>query len=380
MKSILRILSLVLFFSCTFMKAQNVSDSALIKKARIQIYDNPDNTIKIGEQLLKKDHNIKTSIEIYMLLSTANIAKRNFDESLKYILKAKELSQKSNDSKSQASVLISVAIQYQQMELFSKSLEILNEADQYLARIPEKTTDKYKETATSYAIRGMIYKSQSNSEIALEKFLISIQNFEKIPLKKTTFSNMSVVYYNIGYCYLNLNQIDKAEQSFLQSIEYARKNNTKSLEAFALKGISEVYKQKHENQKALNLLIKAENLSKNTGDIILNEGIYKEMADNYLAMGIQNFYQAYNKKYFEMRFKRKQNELTSINHVIDNHNKETFIKSEKLKSYYHYLKIFAFTIGSILLCILLYVIIKIRKQNKKIQKEIQQIIRSSQPV
>lgn len=360
-----------------FINGQNTSYTSLFKKAKLEIYDNPDKAIDIGKQLLKKDNDLKTSIEIYMLLSTANVAKRNFEESLMYILKAKELSQKTNDIKSQVSVLVSVAIQYQQMELFSKSLETLNEADPYLAKLTDGTTEKYIETATIYAIRGMIYKSQSNSEIALEKFLISIKNFEKVPVKKTTYSNMSVVYYNIGYCYLNLNLIDKAQQAFLQSIDCAQRNNAKSLEAFALKGMSEVYKQKHENKTAISLLVKAENLSKNTGDIILNEGIYNEMANNYLAMGQQDLYQLYNKKYFEMRFKRKQNELSSINKVIDNHNKETSVKSRKLKSQYYYMNILSFVIAGILIPFLVYFILKIRKKNKKFQKEIQQIIRTS---
>lgn len=376
MKLIFKIIVLLVAF-CNGMKAQKTPDSILLRKAKLEIYDNPDNTITIGEQLLKKSHDIKTSINLYMLLSTANIAKRNFEESLQYILKAKELSQKTNDARSQAGVLISVAIQYQQMELFNKCLETLNEAEQYIAKIPEKNPEKYIETAASYAIRGMVYKSQSNSEIALEKFLISIRNYEKVPIKKTTYSNMSVVYYNIGYCYLNLNEIDKAQESFLQSVSYARKNYGKSLEAFALKGIAEIHKQRHENQTAINLLLKAEDLSKNTGDIILNEGLYKELAENYLAMGQQNLYQQFNKKHMEMRFKRKQNELKSINQVIDNHNKETALKSEKLKSHYRYIKMASVLLGCILIALLLYSIIKIRKQNKKFHKQIQQMIRTS---
>ncbi|RXM39529.1 hypothetical protein BOQ62_10125 [Chryseobacterium sp. CH21] len=376
-ETIFKDITIFLLSFYTFAKVKKTPDSVLIKKAKLDIYDNPDNSIKIGEQLLKNSPDVKTSINLYILLSTANIAKRNFEESLKNILKAKELSQKTNDPKSQAGVLISVAIQYQQMELFNKSLETLNEADQYLAQIAEKTPTKYIETARSYAIRGMIYKSQSNSEIALEKFLISIQNFEKIRTKKTTYSNMSVVYYNIGYCYLNLNQIDKAQDAFMKAISYARKNYAKSLEAFALKGISEIHKQRHENQSAINLLLKAENLCKKTGDIILNEGLYKELAENHLAMGQQNLYQQYNKKSLEMRFKRKQNELKSINQVIDNHNKETALKSEKLKSYYRNIKMGAVLLGCILIVILLYFIVKIRKQNKKFHQQIQQMIRNS---
>ncbi|UMQ43701.1 tetratricopeptide repeat protein [Chryseobacterium sp. Y16C] len=376
MKFTLKILSFLFLSFCIYINAQkNIADS-LMKKAYNAIYDNPENAIKIGKDLLKKDNDINTSIKVYMLLSTANIAKRNFDESLKYILKAKELSQKTNDAKNQASVLIAVAIQYQQMELFSKSLETLNEADTYLAKTPD-SPERYLENARSYAIRGMIYKSQSNSEIALEKFLIALQNFEKAPLIKTTSSNVSVVYYNIGYCYLNLNQIDNAQKAFLQSVNYARKNHAKSLEAFALKGMAEMYKQKHEYQTAVDLLQKAENLSKNTGDIVLNEGIYKEMSDNYLALRKQDLYQLYNRKYFEMRFKRKENELTSINRVIDNHNKDTLAKNKEIKSYYIYLMIISSAISLIIIGIFLYLISKIKKQNKKYQREIQQIIRAS---
>ncbi|UOU96799.1 hypothetical protein MUU74_09860 [Chryseobacterium daecheongense] len=356
---------------------QKISDDSLLKKARLEIYDNPDHTINIVKKLLEKENDINKTLSLYTLLSTAHIAKRDFDTSLQYILKAKELSQKTNDLKVQTSILISIAIQYQQMQLFSKSLETLNEADEYLKKLPEDSHERHTETARSYAIRGMIYKSQWNSEIALKKFQTSIQNFEKVEKKQSTYANMSVVYYNIGYCYLNLFQREKAEEAFNQSADYARKAKAKSLEAFALKGMAEVYKQKRENQKALDLLINAGNLSKNTGDIILNEGIYKEMADNYLAMGNSDQYQHYNKKHFEMRFKREQNELNSINHIINNHNKETLKKSQEIKSKYRTLTIACMGAGSIIIALLLYLILKIRKQNRKYQKEIQQLIRSS---
>ncbi|WP_254517726.1 hypothetical protein, partial [Salmonella enterica] len=75
-----------------------------------------------------------------------------------------------------------------------------------------------------------------------------------------------------------------------------------------------------------------------------------------------------------MSFKRKQNELASINRVIDNHNKETAVKSKKLSSSYQYIRIISIVLASILISILLYFIVKIRRQNKTFQKEIQQII------
>ena len=376
MKLVLKILALTFLMCQISVYGQKISDDSLMKKARLEIFDNPEKAITIAKNLLKKEKDINKSITIYLLLSTANIAKRNFDESLQYILKAKELAQKTNDPKMQISVLVSVAIQYQQMELFSKSLETLNEADILLEKLPDSVPEKLVETARSYAIRGMIYKSQSNSEIALEKFLISIKNFEKVKVKKNSFANMSVVYYNIGYCYINLNKTEKAKSAFLESINYAQKSNAKSLEAFALKGLAEMHKQKHENEIALNLLIKAENLCKNTGDLVLNEGIYKEMSENYLATGRPDLYQTYNKKYFEMRFKREQNELTSINHSIDNHNKETVKKSSEIKNHYKYLTISVVAISVILIALFSFLSMKIRRQNRNYQREIHKLIKS----
>lgn len=376
MKVILKIISAILLCFQISVCGQNVPFDSLMKKARLEIYDNPDNAIRIAKNLLEKEHDVHKKIGIYQLLSTANIAKRDFDQSLLYLLKAKETAQKTNDLKIRTSVLISAAIQYQQMELFNKSLETLNEAEPLLAKLPDDLPEKHIETARSYAIRGMIYKSQSNPEIALEKFLISIQNFEKVQHKQTTYSNMSVVYYNIGYCYLNISQLEKAHQAFLRSADYARKNKAKSLEAFALKGMAEMYKQKKENETALQLLIKAEDLSKNTGDLILNEGIYKEMSDNYLALGKPDLYQNYSKKYFEMRFQREQNELNSINHSINDHNLETLKKSSTIKTHYNYLTAIIGGISIFIIALLLSLIFRIRRQNLKYRKEIQKLIRS----
>lgn len=375
MKIILKIIAGIFLSTYISVSGQSTVFDSLMKKARLEIYDNPDDAISTGKQLLRKEKDIHKQINIYQLLSTANIAKRDFDQSLHYLIKAKETAQKTNDQKVRTSVLISAAIQYQQMELFSKSLETLNEADQYMDKLPDNLPEKYIETARSYAIRGMIYKSQANPEIALEKFLISIRNFEKVKNKQATYSNMSVVYYNIGYCYLNLGQLEKAHQALIQSAAYAQKNGAKSLEAFALKGMAEMYKQKKENEKALQLLIKAEDLSKNTRDLILNEGIYKEMSENYLAMEKPDLYQNYSKKYFEMRFQREQNELNSINHSINDHNRETLKKSSEMKTRYQYITGFIVSLGILCIAVLLYLIVKVRKQNMAYRIKIQELIR-----
>lgn len=355
---------------------QKISNDSLLKKATREVYNNPDSAISIGKKLLKTEKDADKIIRVYLMMSTAGVAKRNFDESLNYILKARELGQKTNDQKLRITVLISIALQFQQMELLSKSLESLDEAEEHLRKLPEGLSFKYFETARSCALRGIIYKSQSNPEIALQQFLIAIKNFEKIKEKEQTYYNQSIVYYNIGYCYLAINQLNNAESAFTKSMKFANSIKAKSLEAFALKGLAEMNKQKHQNQTALELLVKAENLSKDVGDLTLYEGIYKEMADNHLAMGNQNLYQVYNKKYFETRLKREQSELSSVDRAIDIHNMEAKKKSKEVVTQYNYYIGAAMVSGIMIFGLFFWRMLTTKRRNKKYQKEIQKLIRS----
>lgn len=355
---------------------QKISNDSLMKKANEEVYNNPDKAISIGKKLLQTEKNADKTIRIYLMMSTAGIAKRNFDESLSYILKARELGKKTDDQKLQITVLISIALQFQQMELLSKSLETLDEADEHIEKLPEGLSFKYFETARSNALRGMIYKNQSNPEIALQEFLVAIKNFKKVQEREKTYYNQSIIYYNIGYCYLAINQLNNAESAFVKSMELASSIKAKSLEAFALKGLAEMNKQKHQNETALQLLAKAENLSKDVGDLTLNEGIYKEMADNHLAMGNQNLYQVYNKKYFETRLKREQSELSSVDRAIDIHNMEAGKKTKEIVTQYNYYIGAAIIAGLVVFGLFFWRMFTTKRQNKKYQKEIQKLIRS----
>ncbi|MGE8555482.1 MAG: hypothetical protein ACN6OB_16305 [Chryseobacterium jejuense] len=364
-----------LFLFCQIsLSGQKISDDSLMKKANQEIYNNPENAIRIGKKLLQKEKDVKRRVRIYLVLSTANIAKRDFDGSLRYLLEARELVKKTDDPVIKTRVLVAIAFQYQQMDFYSKSLETIDEAGEYLSQFPEGDLDKYFETARSYALRGMIHKSQSNPEIALQEFLIAIKNFDKIK-EKNTYFNQSIVYYNIGYCYLFLNQLKNAELAFMKSMEFARLIKANSLEAFALKGLAEMNKYNHQNQTALDQLLKAQHLSQDIGDLTLNEGIYKEMSDNYLAMGNQQLYKFYNGKAFEVNAKREQNELSSINHAIDVHNKEMAKKSKEITDDDNILTTVVTITGLLITGLLLYAALKIRKKNRKYQEEIQRLIR-----
>jgi len=364
-----------LFSISALFQGQQISTDSLLAKAQTDIYENPENSISIAKDLLKREKNPDHIFSIYTVLSTAYIAQRNFDESLKYILKAKETINETKDIKKKISVLISIAIQYQQMELFNKSFETLDEAQSLITEYPENDPTKYHAIGRIFAIRGMIFKSQGNSEIALEKLLTSIQNFEKSTPSKSVFANMSVVLYNIGYCYLELEKPQKAASYFIKSNDYAKKIEAKSLEAFALKGLAETYTLNGNHTEAISLLEKSQNLSKNIGDLVLNEGIYRGLADNYLVQNDFQKYQLYNKMAQNTKFEREQSELKSINSSIDVHTNENQKKIKELKDKYLLYNCIAFGFGMTVIGFLFWLIQKNTRKNKKYSEEIAKLIR-----
>lgn len=355
------------------MPSQKVSVDTLLKNVEFEIYKNPDKAIKTADSLLQLKKNIDDRISIYLVLSNANIAKRNFDESLKYSLKAKALTNETNNIQKKISVLFLVAVQYQQMDLFNKSLETLDLFDEALTYYNDHPTEKSLQTGKSLGLRGMIYKSQGNFEIALQKFLSSIENFEKSKQDKPTFLKMSIIYYNIGYCYLNLKNLEKAGQYFEKSHQFALKTKAKSLEAFALKGWAETYIAEEQNAKAIQLLEKAKQISTYVGDLMLNEGIYKLLADNYLYINNTEKYQIYHKKYLNVKFEREQSELKSINRSINSHSEEKLNQLKEIKNQYQLERIIMVSIGFITFFILLFFIRKRWLQNRKIKNEIKKL-------
>lgn len=360
--------------------AQNIREDSLYKKAQANIYNDPDKTIETAEYLLKREKSTDDIVTIHLLIANAYVSKRNFDESLKYVLKAKSLQNKIKDPYRKIVLLTAIAIQYQQMELFDKSLESLDEADEQLSLYQGDRYLKYGEMAKSAAIRGMIYRNQYNAKPALEKLLTSVSYYREVikgkPASelKRTFANMSVIYYNIAACYIDLKMLTKAQEYYLKSDEYAEKAEAKNLKAFALKGLAEVQTLKGEHKEAVNTLEEALRYSTDIGDIMLNERVFKGLAENYLALGEFQNYKEFKEKSLEMQQKREQNELESINRAVDTHIDETSGQNIKVKSRYSRYMYVIMAFGSFIVLIALFMIRKIFIKNKKLRKKIEERI------
>ena len=378
MRTFFNLLCCFIFCLPNTLLSQIKNNEVEIKRANDILYENPNESIKIAFSLLKKEKNTDKVADIYMMISTAYIAKRDIDSSLFFIMKTTNLINSDALLTTKIRILNSVAVQYQQMQLYDKSLETLDKAKIFYQKLPENDIGRPYNFAFNDIIRGMIYRSQSNPEMALEKFSQAVKYFKKLPQKKGNSSNISVILYNMGYCYMELNQNSKGKQYFNEAIKYGQLAEAKSIEAYALKGLAENIYVSGDYTESLNLLSKADHLAKSIGDLVLNEGIYKLMANNYLALNNWEKYEFYNDQVLKLKQEKELKDKKSLNRYMNIQTSEYQEKTDHAKTrYYLYQSII---IGSSLLAIF-YLVSRfrsIKRKNKLLKNNIEQLINSEQ--
>lgn len=307
-----------------------ISEDSLMQSAMMYVYDDPDKAIEIGESLIKSnENNPEKLISIYLMLSNSYSSKRDYERSLQETLKAKEIASKLKNPTQEFKILVKIAAQYHSLSVNDKALEILEEAD----RIFEKTKDKKKllfDMGSNYAIKGFIYSDQLSCDIAIDYFNKALRTYSESDMDIDRIGvNQSVVSYNKGNCFINLNQPDSAKASFMIAKEKVKDVEAVSLRAFSMRGLAEIYTIEGNYDLALNELIEADSLAGNVGDLELNSGIYRGLADNYLAKNDWDNFRKYDNLYNTTVRQLRQSERNTINNILSDYNREI---SEKEKS------------------------------------------------
>lgn len=358
-----RILIFWIYLFSALSLGQTNSDS-LFQVATMDVYEHPDKSIELGLKILREAKNSEQKVSALLLISTAYSSKRDYENSLNYALKAKDVAESNSNILDQLKVTNKIAAQYHQMRVNDKALQYLDEFD----RIFEKY--QFKDSAemilgNSLALRGFIYRDKLNCEIAIDYFNNAIRKYETEE-SSITRANRSVILYNKANCFISLNQIDSAQTTFLKSIELAKKAGAKSLEAFSLKGLAETFTLEGKYEPALSELNKAMEISKNVGDLVLNQGIYKGLSDNYLAINNWEKHQFYYKEYVSTVNQIKETERNSISISLKNHLKETENEIQKVQKRYG----IAILTTSFLTLILLFNLVKSQRKFFKKRKQL----------
>lgn len=280
-------------------------DNAEYKKAKSYLYENPDLTISISKKLLKTEIQPDEKTHLNLLISNAYIVKRNTDSSLYYILKTKELVNTNIKLQTKVKILNSIAIQYQQMEMYDKALETLDQSTEYSNQLPNTDNRKNYFQAINNSVRGMIYKSLSNTELAIEKLKLAESQFKSEKRDKMNAANISIVLYNIGYCYLDIDKPAESKVFFTEAIQYGEESGQDILKAFAYKGYADYLNFIKQYKQSNDFLLKAEKLANETKDLTLKTGIYNIFSQNELALNNWEQFLFYKNKYDEIQ-KEKQ--------------------------------------------------------------------------
>ncbi|WP_338731723.1 tetratricopeptide repeat protein [Mangrovimonas cancribranchiae] len=346
---------------------------SLLEVGKSKVYENPDESIKLGLTIYENNlYTQKNRIRGLILVSLAYTSKRDYQKALEYATEANNLSSEIDDEKLQIEILFKIGILYQQLKIYDKSLEYIEKTEQLSSLYPPQDPIR-KYLANSYAVKGFIYKENLNCDIALEFFNKSIREYKSLG-SAAYYTNLSIVNYNKGNCYSLLSEYNLAKESFEKAISYAELEEANSLISFAQKGLAEVYLLEGQYEIALSLLEAALKTSSKVGDLILNQGIYKGLFENHLALNNWESYQKYYDLYLKTQLEIKKSERNSINISINENykNQEAILKASDVRFKTIIKWIFSFIILVILAVFL------IERKNKKTIKTLQKKIKDIQ--
>ena len=339
--------------------AQNkIRLDSIVKLASNQMYINPDIVIKSGLIVLKEaGKNIDYKILGYKLISDGYSAKRDYEKSLNYIMKASQLLSYSNDQLLKINTLNKIGIQYHQLKIYDKSIEYLDQSEHLMLDYPVPDSIRGY-LGINYIVRGFICKEKFNCEIALDFFDRGIIELQKTKTKRGN-SAISIAKYNKGNCYILMLNNQLAKQNFEQAFEYAKGINALSLQAFALKGLAQVYTLEGNYQLAIETLNNAMVLSSSVDDLILNQEIYKGLSENYLAINKWDEFKIHQNNFLTTQKLIKDRERKSVSESLDI--KEASLSQElkvEISNYYYKF------IGSLIVIIFLVIAFLFLIRNK----------------
>ena len=359
-----RAVILLILLSCLLhggsLFAQKKLDS-LVNSATSIIFENPDKAISLGLQVYGEATQAKTKIGALMLISNSYLSKRENSKSLEYALMARDHLNEISSIKTRINVLNAIGMQHQQLRIYDKAIDYLDDALLLSKQI--KNPDSLPSLlGYNYTIRGFIYREQMSCDIALNYFDKAIVQFKKISGNNAMTANLSTLNYNKGNCFLQIGQIDAARESFNRAIAYAQEVGANSLYAFAKKGLSEVYTVEGNYGKAIQELKEAEKTSEKVGDLILNQGIYKNLSDNYLALNNHELYKTYSEKYSAVQQQIYEREQKTIDNSIKALIEENRLTSNSIISKFNRIIIALIILVVLVLGLSIYFLLKNRRK------------------
>jgi tetratricopeptide (TPR) repeat protein len=347
--------------SSLYSQKSKLNDS-IIKTCSIEMYANPDKVIIEGKKIVAhSNNNIDYKIKGYKLIADGYSSKRDYQKSLEYVMKASKLLNLSSNKLLKIVIINKLGIQFHQLKIYDKSIQYLDQAEELIMKYPYPDSI-HADLGKNFIVRGFIYKDKFSCEIAIDFFNRGIVELSK-EKNKSNNAIISIAKYNKGNCYISLSKNKLAKENFLQSIENAKIINGKSLWAFGLKGLAEVYTIEGNYKEAISSLKTALVLSRDVNDLILNDELYFALSENYLADNEWDEFKKYHEKELNVQKLLKARERISVSESLGV--KELELKSKiAIENSNFYYKILFLSV--LFLLILLFYFLYCNRKNKEI--------------
>jgi tetratricopeptide (TPR) repeat protein len=356
-------LTVVIYLTTSSLYSQKSKlNDSIIKTCSIEMYANPDKVIREGKKIVaNSDNNIDYKIKGYKLIADGFSSKRDYQKSLEYVIKANKLLNLSSNKLLKIIILNKLGIQYHQLKIFDKSIQYLDQAEQLIMEYPYPDSI-HADLGKNFIVRGFIYKDKFSCDIAIDFFNRGIAELLKAK-NKSNNAIISIAKYNKGNCYIILSNNKLAKENFIQSIEAAKIINGKSLWAFGLKGLAEVYTIEGNYQEAISSLKLALVLSHDVNDLILNDELYFALSENYLAVNEWDEFKKYHEKEIYVQKLLKARQRISVSESLGVKEVELKSKIDIETSNFYYIILF---LAVLFLLILLFFLLYFRRKTKEI--------------
>jgi AraC-like DNA-binding protein len=218
---------------------------------------NTDTTgvVKTGNAILKFGISDRQRFDVFQQIAQTYFTANNFNKSIDYSFKAKEVAEKSGDAQMMAQAYGSIANEYSYLELTEKSRLYLKLAIAQIEKLPDGDK-KHNLKALSYLELGNLdfneqdYKAANkNQQLALAQFRL----IKGISGDKKNRYNYRRAFYNIGNSYYYLKAPDSAEAYLEKALAIDDPENP-NLKYFIYSSLSEVYTLRGQYKRAIDTL------------------------------------------------------------------------------------------------------------------------------
>ena len=227
-------------------------------------------------------------IEFYIDYIGTFLNQHNFAEASSYIAKTRKLLERYPSGRMEAHLLVREGFLYLHRNNFAKAIEYLNRAESELLSLPQLTIkDKYF-LSLVFSGLGTVYDKTSENKKATEVYGKVIALCEESGIT----TRLAWHYLNLGNCYLNDTQIDKAAMYFRKAIT-CKDDISRQARAAASANLGFCSSELGRNEEALSYFEKAEVLysdfippDKGNISVIMNGRalIYAKLGDTHKAI------------------------------------------------------------------------------------------------